>query len=126
MSIPDDCRMTPSHEWHRAEGSIVTVGITQYAADELTDITYVDLPAVGTIVEVGGAFGEIESVKATSDLLCAVSGEITEINEALADQPELVNDDPFGKGWMIKIMTANLSPLDDLMDKAAYEQMTAG
>ena len=97
MSIPDDCRMTESHEWHRADGNIVTVGITQFAADELTDITYVDLAAVGTQIEAGGTLGEIESVKATSELFCAVGGTVTEINEALVDQPELVNDDPWVK-----------------------------
>jgi len=118
--------MTESHEWHRADGNTVTVGITQFAADELTDITYVDLPAAGKIIEAGAIVGEIESVKATSELFCAVGGTVTEVNEALVDQPELVNDDPFGKGWMVKVQTDDLSPLDGLLDKSAYEKQLAG
>ncbi len=126
MSIPDDCRMTPTHEWHRAEGNTVAVGITQFAADELTDITFVELPAVGTQVGPGEPFGEIESVKATSELFCAVSGVVSDINPVLADNPERVNDDPFGAGWMIKLTADDLTPLDDLLDKAGYEAMLAG
>lgn len=126
MSIPDDCRMTPTHEWHRAEGNTVAVGITQFAADELTDITFVDLPAVGTRVGPGEPFGEIESVKATSELFCAVSGVVSDVNPVLADNPERVNDDPFGAGWMIKLTADDLAPLDDLLDKAGYEAMLAG
>ena len=126
MSIPDDCRMTPTHEWHRAEGNTVTVGITRFAADELTDITFVDLPAVGTRVGPGEPFGEIESVKATSELFCVVSGVVSDINPVLADNPERVNDDPFGAGWMIKLTADDLTPLDDLLDKAGYEAMLAG
>ena len=126
MSIPESCRMSRSHEWHLAQGNVVTVGITQHAADELTDITYDDLPEVGTQVEPGNSFGEIESVKATSELFVAVGGTITEINTALADRPELVNRDPFGDGWMIKVTADNVSPLNELLDKAAYEAMIAG
>ena len=126
MSIPDDCRMTPTHEWHRAEGNTVTVGITRFAADELTDITFVDLPAVGTRVGPGEPFGEIESVKATSELFCAVSGVVSDVNPVLADNPERVNDDPFGAGWMIKLTADDLAPLEDLLDKAGYEAMLAG
>ena len=126
MSIPKDCRMTPTHEWHRAEGNTVTVGITQFAADELTDITFVDLPAVGTRIGPGEPFGEIESVKATSELFSAVSGVVSDINPILADNPERVNDDPFGAGWMIKLTADDVGPLDDLLDKDAYEAMLAG
>ncbi len=126
MSIPEDCRMTPTHEWHRAEGNTVTVGITQFAADELTDITFVDLPAVGTRIGPGEPFGEIESVKATSELFCKVAGVVSDINPVLADNPERVNDDPFGDGWMVKLTADDLTPLDDLLDKAAYEAMLAG
>ena len=126
MSIPDDCRMTPTHEWHRAEGNTVTVGITRFAADELTDITFVDLPAVGTRVGPGEPFGEIESVKATSELFSAVSGVVSDVNPVLADNPERVNDDPFGAGWMIKLTADDLAPLEDLLDKAGYEAMLAG
>ena len=118
--------MTPTHEWHRAEGNTVTVGITRFAADELTDITFVELPAVGTRVGPGEPFGEIESVKATSELFCAVAGVVSDINPVLADNPERVNDDPFGAGWMIKLTADDLTPLDDLLDKAGYEAMLAG
>ncbi len=126
MSIPEDCRMTPTHEWHRAEGNTVTLGITRFAADELTDITFVDLPAVGTRVGPGEPFGEIESVKATSELFCKVAGVVSDVNPVLADNPERVNDDPFGAGWMIKLTADDLAPLDDLLDKAGYEAMLAG
>ena len=123
MSIPDDCRMTQTHEWHRAEGTIVTIGITQFAADELTDITFVELPEAGARIEAGAAFGEIESVKATSEMFCAVGGTVLAVNEALADRPELVNDDPFGEGWMIRVSTDDTGPLELLLDMAAYEEM---
>ena len=126
MAVPQDRKYTQTHEWFKVEGNTVTVGISQFAADELTDITYVDLPEVGGEVTAGEDFGEIESVKATSGLFCAVSGKVTAINEELADKPELVNSDPFGQGWMIKIDCSDLSPLDKLMDAAAYERMIAG
>jgi glycine cleavage system H protein len=103
MSLPTDRRYTTSHEWHKQEGDVVTIGITQHAVDELTDITYVDLPAAGKKLEAGKRFGEIESVKATAELYTAVSGEVVESNAALKDDPSLVNSDPFGKGWMIKV-----------------------
>jgi len=125
MAVPQDCKFAQTHEWFKVEGNTVTVGISQFAADELTDITYVELPEVGSEVTAGEDFGEIESVKATSGLYCAVSGKVIEINERLADEPELVNDDPFGEGWMIKIECTDLSPLEKLMDAAAYEKMIA-
>ena len=123
MAVPQDYRYAQTHEWFMVKGSTVTVGITQFAADELTDITYVELPEVGSEVTAGESFGEIESVKATSDLYCAVSGKVIAINERLADEPELVNNDPFGEGWMIKIECSDLSPLEKLLDAAAYEKM---
>ncbi len=118
--------MSRTHEWHLANGNIVTVGITQHAADELTDITYVDLPEIGVSIEPSAAFGEIESVKATSELYAAVTGTVTEVNAALADRPELVNTDPFGEGWMIKLSVDDPSPLTELMAPAAYESTVAG
>lgn len=121
MGVPSDRRYMATHEWFKAEGDVVTVGISQFAAEELTDITFVDLPAVGTSVDAGMEFGEIESVKATSELVSAVGGEIVEINESLADAPDLVNNDPFATGWMVKIKTKDLGPLEKLMDSAAYE-----
>lgn len=125
MEVPTDRKYLKTHEWFLVDGDTVTVGLTQYAADELTDITYVELPEVGTAVTAGKAFGEVESVKATSELLSAVSGTVTEINTELPDQPELVNDDPFGKGWMVKIKADSLDPLESLMDAAAYEKSIA-
>jgi glycine cleavage system H protein len=126
MAVAKDCKYTQTHEWFRVAGKTVTMGITQFAADELTDITYVSLPAIGKAVAAGTSFGEVESVKATSDLYSAVSGKVIEVNTKLADHPELVNTDPQGEGWMVKIETADLSPLDKLMDAAAYEKMLAG
>lgn len=125
MAVPQDRKYAQTHEWFKPEGNTVTVGISQFAADELTDITYVDLPEVGSETTAGEDFGEIESVKATSGLFCAVSGKVTAINERLADEPELVNNDPFGEGWMIKIECSDLSPLEKLLDAAAYEKMIA-
>jgi glycine cleavage system H protein len=113
MAAPADRRYAETHEWHKQEGDVVTVGITQHAVDELTDITYVDLPGAGKKIEAGKRFGEIESVKATAELYSAVGGEIVEANAALKNDPSLVNTDPYGKGWMIKVKSpgANLSAL---------------
>ncbi len=125
MAVPNDRKYSQTHEWFQADGDVVTVGVTQFAADELTDITYVDLPAVGDQVESGSHYGEVESVKATSELYCPVSGEVVAINERLADEPELVNSDPLGAAWMVKIKTADLSPLEKMMDGPAYDKMIA-
>ena len=113
MPAPADRRYSSSHEWHKQDGDIVTIGITRHAVDELTDITYVDLPAPGKKLEAGTRFGEIESVKATAELYTSVSGEVLQANAALKDDPSLVNTDPYGKGWMIKVKApgANLSTL---------------
>jgi glycine cleavage system H protein len=125
MAVPTDRKYSETHEWFLVNGDTVTIGITQYAADELTDITYVDLPEVGTAVTAGGVYGEVESVKATSELITAVSGTVTEVNGDLADQPEFLNEDPFGKGWIVKIKADSLDPLESLMDGAAYEKSIA-
>jgi glycine cleavage system H protein len=114
-----------SHEWHKLEGDVCTIGITKFAADELTDITYVSLPAVGRQVEAGKPFGEVESVKATSDLYAGVSGVITEVNAVLNDSPELVNDDAFGRGWMIRVRVSNPSEFARLLSPEEYERQTA-
>ena len=121
MAAPADRRYSTSHEWHIQDGDTVTIGITQHAVDELTDITYVDLPAVGKKVEAGKRFGEIESVKATAELYTSVSGEILESNPALKDDPSLVNSDPYGKGWMIKVK----APGADLTALMSAEQYNA-
>jgi len=120
-STPADCKYTDSHEWHKIDGDTVTIGITQFAVDELTDITYVELKSVGDSIDAGDTIGEVESVKATSDIYSAVGGEIIEVNEALSDDPSLINNDPYTKGWLVKIKVADASPLNDLMDKSAYD-----
>ena len=125
-TVPTDRKYSKTHEWFRLEGDLVRVGISQFAADELTDITYVALPVIGKNIPAGGTFGEIESVKATSELFSAVGGEIVEVNTSLADRPELVNDDPFGEGWMLKLRPKDLKPLDALMDASAYQETIGG
>lgn len=125
MAVPHDRRYSQTHEWFKVDGDVVTIGITQFAADELTDITYVDLPSVGSQVAGGSHFGEVESVKATGELFTAISGEVLEVNTRLADEPGLVNTDPFNSGWMIKVRCTDTSPLNKLLDGAAYEKMIA-
>lgn len=125
MAVPNDRRYSQTHEWFKAEGDTVSIGITQFAADELTDITFVDLPSVGDTIEGGSHFGEVESVKATSELYSACSGEVVAINDKLADDPGLLNSDPFSEGWMIRIKCDDLSPLEKLMDGPAYDKMIA-
>ena len=125
MNVPADRKYTESHEWYLVENGIVTMGITQYAADELTDITYVELPEVGASFGAGDTVGEVESVKATSELLTAVGGSVAEVNTALADQPELINNDAFEEGWLVRLKPASLDPLDSLMDAKDYEQFVA-
>jgi glycine cleavage system H protein len=124
-SPPEDLRYSKEHEWVRVEGSTATIGITKYAADELGDIVFVDLPAVGTQLDQFASFGVVESVKAVSDLFAPVSGEVTEVNEALSATPELLNDDPFGEGWIARLTLADEGQLDDLLDASAYAQLTA-
>jgi glycine cleavage system H protein len=124
--VPDDLRYTKEHEWVRVDGDEATIGITQYAADQLGDIVYVELPAVGSAVEQSATFGVVESVKAVSDLFAPVAGEVAGANDALTDEPELVNRDPYGDGWMLRIRLADPAQLDDLLDAAAYDALTAG
>ncbi|MBN1491947.1 MAG: glycine cleavage system protein GcvH [Phycisphaerae bacterium] len=126
MPVPADRRYTKTHEWHLPADGLVTIGITQFAADELTDITYVELPKIGQTIQAGAPFGEIESVKATGDLNSGVSGTVKEINENLAGAPELVNSDPFGAAWMIKVAIDNPAELDALLSAEDYERMIAG
>ena len=124
MSAPTDRRYLPTHEWHKIDGDTATIGITQFAADELTDITYVALPKVGTELKANGRFGEIESVKATSDLYSGVSGSVVEVNNELTNNPGLVNSDPHGKGWMIKVKLSNPSEADNLLSVDDYLKKT--
>lgn len=121
MNSPADRKYTETHEWFLNEDGVVTIGITQYAADELTDITYIEMPAVGTTLAPGDTLGEVESVKATSEIITAVGGEIVDVNSALTDQPELVNADAFEEGWMVRIRPSSTEPLTALMDAKAYE-----
>ena len=124
MPSPTDRRYSESHEWHKADGDIVTIGITQFAVDELTDVTYVDLPNVGKQITAGKPWGEIESVKATSELYASVSGEIVEVNAALKNDPSLVNTDPYGQGWLIKIKAPH-ADLSKLMTAEQYDAQHA-
>jgi len=124
MPVPEDRRYLKSHEWHKAEGAVVTVGITQIATDELTDVTYVKLPAVGAKVSANAAWGEIESVKATSDLYIGVSGTVMEVNADLNNNPGLVNSDPYNAGWMIKVKVADLAEFNALLSAADYLKAT--
>ncbi|HXG25944.1 MAG TPA: glycine cleavage system protein GcvH [Candidatus Binatia bacterium] len=123
--VPGDLRYTKDHEWVRVEGDTATIGVTDYAANQLGDVVFVDLPAVGKPVEQFATFGVVESVKAVSDLYAPLSGEVIEVNGELAGNPELVNSDPFGAGWMIKVKVADAGQVDGLLDAAAYEQLTA-
>ncbi len=122
MPTPSDRKYTESHEWIKMDGAVATLGVTQFAVDQLTDITYVQMKAAGTKVAKGAVVGEVESVKATSDIYSPVAGEIAEVNAALADNPGLINTDPYGAGWLIRIKGADLSSASGLMDAAAYEK----
>jgi len=123
--VPTDLRYTKDHEWVRVEGDEATVGITDYAAKQLGDIVFVELPDAGRTFEQYATFGVVESVKAVSDLFAPVSGEVTASNESLAGAPELVNSDPFGEGWMIRVKLGGPAEVDDLLDAAAYDALIA-
>lgn len=122
---PKNLRYAKSHEWAFIEGGICTVGITKFAVDQLTDIVYIELPEVGDHVSAGDSFGEIESVKAVSDLYAPISGEIVEINEKLENDPTKITTDPYGKGWMVKIKVEAGAALDGMMTLQQYEQQIA-
>ena len=121
-TLPEDTRYAKSHEYVHVEGDTGTIGITDYAQKELGDVVFVELPQVGTQLEAGDELGSIESVKAVSELFSPVSGEIVEVNEALAEKPELVNTDPYGDGWMVRIKVNDVSELDELMPADEYEE----
>lgn len=122
MSSPTECCFSDSHEWFLLDGDVVTIGISQFAANELTDITYVEMQPVGTSLAAGDSAGEVESVKTTSDILSTYPGEIVEINEAVSDDPSLLNSDPFGAGWLIKIRVEDTSNAESLMDQSTYDE----
>jgi len=121
MNFPENIRYTSEHEWIRVEGDEAYVGITDYAQSELGEIVFVDVPTLGETVGQGEVFGSIEAVKTVSDLNMPVTGEVLAINEALDAQPELVNNDPYGEGWIIRISVKDAAELDKLMDAAAYQ-----
>ena len=120
MNIPAQLKYTTDHEWERIEGDMAFIGITDYAQGELGEIVYVDVPTEGETVAAGEVFGSIEAVKTVADLLMPVEGEVVELNAALEDQPELVNNDPYGEGWIIKVKMADPAKVETLMDAAAY------
>lgn len=123
MNIPADLRYNNSHEWVRLEGDIATVGITDHAQAELTDVVFVELPAIGRQVDLGDPTAVVESVKAASDIYAPVSGEIVEGNPDVEADPSLVNTDPYGKGWIFKLRVKDVAAVEKLMDAAAYEAM---
>jgi glycine cleavage system H protein len=125
MKMDKDCRYAESHEWVRVDGNEATVGITDYAQQQLSDVVYVELPEIGDVFERGGVFATVESVKAAADVYMPIGGEITEVNEVLEDAPQLVNEDPFEAAWFARFTASDLSELDDLMDAEAYEKFVA-
>jgi glycine cleavage system H protein len=124
MSYPDDLAYSREHEWVRVDGGRATIGITSFAADELGDIVFVELPEIGAALSQFASFGVVESVKAVSDLYAPVSGEVVEVNDALRESPELLNADPFGEGWIARVELANRGELDTLLDADAYAAET--
>ena len=123
--VPADLRYTKEHEWVRVSGDEATIGITQYAADQLGDVVFVELPETGRTLQQFATFGVVESVKAVSDLYAPVSGEVVEVNGELGGNPELVNSDPFGAGWMIKVRLGDAGQVGELLDAAGYEKLTS-
>ncbi|MEI6864520.1 glycine cleavage system protein GcvH [Flavicella sp.] len=123
MNLPKNLKYTKDHEWIKIEGDILTIGITDFAQNELGDIVYIDVDTLDDTVEINEVFGSVEAVKTVSDLFMPVSGEVIEFNEGLEDAPELVNSDPYGKGWMIKVKISDLSQIEKLLDAEAYKSL---
>jgi glycine cleavage system H protein len=121
-SYPDGLLYHPEHDWARLEGDQATFGITWYAQDQLGEVVFFDPPEVGTQVAANAAYAEVESVKAVSDVFAPLSGEVTEVNEALKETPEKINDDPYGEGWMVRVRVSDPSEQDSLMDASAYKE----
>jgi glycine cleavage system H protein len=126
LNFPEDVKYTKDHEWAKADGDTVTIGLSDYAQDQLGEIVFVELPEEGDSFSEGDEFGSVESVKAVSEIYLPIGGEITEINEDLEDAPELVNNDCYVGGWLVKVKADDLGELDNLMDKAAYLEMLKG
>jgi len=123
MNIPTDLKYTKDHEWVKIEGDIVTIGVTDFAQSELGDIVYVEVETVGETLDSEEIFGTVEAVKTVSDLFLPLSGEIIEFNESLEDEPEKVNSDPYGDGWMVKVKCSDLSQIDDLLSADDYKKL---
>ncbi|ELZ67203.1 glycine cleavage system protein H [Haloferax sp. Atlit-10N] len=124
FEIPDDRKYLESHEWTTTEGDAVKIGISDFAQDELGDVVFVELPAEGDELAAGEEFGVVESIKAVSDLYAPISGTVTAVNEELFDAPELLNDDPYGDGWMLEVEPADTSEFDDLLSPEEYREQT--
>ena len=125
MNVPENLKYTKDHEWVRVEGEFVVVGVTDFAQKELGDIVYVDVDTEGDIIDKEEVFGSVEAVKTVSDLMMPVSGEIVAFNEVLQDEPELVNSDPYGDGWMIKVLVSNFIELDSLLSADQYKELVS-
>ena len=126
MNIPADLKYTKDHEWVKIEGNTATIGVTDFAQGELGDIVYVDVDTLDDTVDKDDVFGSVEAVKTVSDLFMPMTGEVIEFNEGLEDDPEIVNNDPYGKGWMIKISFTDNSQIEDLLDAQAYQELIGG
>jgi glycine cleavage system H protein len=120
-SYPDDLKYHPEHDWARVDGDVATLGITWYAQDQLGEVVFFDPPEVGKTLSQDGAYAEVESVKAVSDVIAPVSGEIVEVNEALKDSPEQINEDPYGEGWLVRVRLSDASEVDSLLDSENYQ-----
>ena len=121
-SYPDDLKYHPEHDWARVDGDVATLGITWYAQDQLGEVVFFDPPEVGSTVTKDSPYAEVESVKAVSDVIAPLSGEIVEVNEALKDAPEQINEDPYGEGWLVKVRLSDPSELDSLLDSESYQE----
>jgi glycine cleavage system H protein len=126
MNIPEELKYTKDHEWIRIDGEILTIGITDFAQSELGDIVYVEVDTLDETLEAEAVFGTVEAVKTVSDLFLPVSGEIIELNEALEDAPEQVNEDPYGAGWIVKVKCSDVSEIESLLDATAYKALIGG
>ncbi|MGO9055981.1 MAG: glycine cleavage system protein GcvH [Candidatus Binataceae bacterium] len=125
MEIPAGLKYSKEHEWVATEETVATIGITDYAQDQLGEIVYVELPAVGDKISKDDAFGVVESVKAVSDIYAPVSGTVVEVNQELPESPEMINEDPYGDGWLVKVKVSDPAELDDLLDNEEYEELVA-
>jgi glycine cleavage system H protein len=126
MNLPENLKYTKDHEWVQIDGDVLTIGVTDFAQSELGDIVYVDVDTLDEEVEANEVFGSVEAVKTVSDLFMPMTGEVTEFNERLEDAPELVNSDPYGKGWMIKVKASDLTQIEDLLDASSYKKLVQG